>query len=114
VIAFTVDSSFATTVLVLVLGGGFATTIVALIKVRPEAGQIVVKTAQGAVLVQTDVIISLENENKRLRARQAEQDDENKALRDRLTKLESVVVNMREALADCLERNPSARDRIDD
>lgn len=47
----------------LVFGGG---GIYALLKVRPEAGQISVTAAQGAVIVQTGVIDSLKEENERL------------------------------------------------
>lgn len=46
-------------VLAAVFGGG---GIFALLKVRPEAGQISVSAAQGAVIVQTSVIDTLRSE----------------------------------------------------
>lgn len=49
-----------TPVIIAVIGtGGLATAIVAFIKVRPEAGQIAVKAAEGAVVVQSSVIDDL-------------------------------------------------------
>jgi hypothetical protein len=57
-------------VVVAILGsGGLLGGIYALMKLRPEAGQIVVTAAQGALIVQTGVIESLQNENARLRER---------------------------------------------
>ena len=49
-----------------VFGGGLVTAIVALYKVKPEAGQIVVTAAQGALLVQSGVIENLQKEISRL------------------------------------------------
>lgn len=43
-------------------GGGLIAGIVALLKLRPEAGQILVTTAQGVVIVQSTVIESLQRE----------------------------------------------------
>jgi len=56
--------------LVAVIGGsGLIGGVIALLKLRPEAGQIIVTAAQGAVIVQTGVIDSLREENERLRHR---------------------------------------------
>jgi predicted RNase H-like nuclease (RuvC/YqgF family) len=49
-----------------VFGGGLIAAVVALYKVKPEAGQIVVTAAQGALLVQTGVIENLQREIQRL------------------------------------------------
>jgi len=49
-----------------VFGGGLVTAVVALYKVKPEAGQIVVTAAQGALLVQSGVIENLQKEINRL------------------------------------------------
>jgi predicted RNase H-like nuclease (RuvC/YqgF family) len=49
-----------------IFGGGLVTAIVALYKVKPEAGQIVVTAAQGALVVQTGVIENLQKEIQRL------------------------------------------------
>lgn len=49
-----------------VFGGGLVTAIIALYKVKPEAGQIVVTAAQGALLVQTGVLENLQKEITRL------------------------------------------------
>lgn len=46
--------------------GGLIGGIVALYKMRPEAGQITVSAAQGALIVQTGVIDTLRFEIKRL------------------------------------------------
>lgn len=57
-------------VIVAILGsGGLLGGIYALLKLRPEAGQIVVTAAQGALIVQTGVIESLREENERLQRR---------------------------------------------
>lgn len=47
-------------------GGGLIAGIVALLKLRPEAGQILVTTAQGVVIVQTTVIDNLQKELTRM------------------------------------------------
>lgn len=61
----------ATTVVTLVIGligvGGIGGAIVAIAKLRPEAGQIVVQTAQGALIVQSGVIESLTEELERVK-----------------------------------------------
>lgn len=72
----------------IVFGGGVASAIVALIKVRPEAGQILVTTAQGAVIVQTGVIESLRQEIARLGEEMSELREQNDRLRARVRDLE--------------------------
>lgn len=62
-------SDIATVVAVVLGGGGIGGAIVALLKVRPEAGQIAVTASQGALIVQSGVIDTLQEENTQLRAR---------------------------------------------
>lgn len=61
----------ATAIVSIIIGligvGGIGGAIVALAKLRPEAGQIVVQTAQGAVIVQSGVIDSLTEELERMK-----------------------------------------------
>src|SRR5262245_40975617 len=49
--------------------GGIIGAIVAFLKVRPEAGQIAVTASQGALIIQTGVIETLNKENAQLRER---------------------------------------------
>jgi threonine dehydratase len=64
------DVSTLAPLVVAVLGvGGFVGGIVALIKLRPETGQIVVNAAQDALIVQSGVLQALHDENTRLNAR---------------------------------------------
>jgi hypothetical protein len=51
----------------LIGGGGLLSGIYAILKLRPEAGQIVVTAAQGALVVQAGVIDDLNDEIKRLK-----------------------------------------------
>lgn len=53
----------------LIFSGGFLGGIYALLKLRPEAGQIVVTAAQGALVVSTGVIETLKEELVRLEAK---------------------------------------------
>lgn len=48
-----------TAIAVAVLGGGFITGIALLLKVRPEAGQVVVKSAESVVIMQKGLIDDL-------------------------------------------------------
>jgi cell division protein FtsB len=61
--------SFVPIIVAILSGGGLAGGVYALLKLRPEAGQIVVTAAQGALVVQAGVIEALVEENNRLRAR---------------------------------------------
>jgi len=64
-----------------VFGGSVVAAIIALYKVRPEAGQIVVTAAQGALIVQTGVIDNLKKEVERLNIEIEELKKENETLR---------------------------------
>lgn len=70
-----------------VLSGGFLGSIYALLKLRPEAGQITVTAAQGALVVQSGVIDDLNEELKRVK-------DEVIALRKENTELKKRVVEL--------------------
>lgn len=68
--------------------GGIVAAIVALLKVRPETGQILVTTAQGVVIMQSGVIERLEKEIKRLSDELEEMRTENQKLRNRIREVE--------------------------
>jgi len=94
--------------LAVLLGGGFLSGIYMLLKLRPEAGQITVTAAQGAVIVQTGVIDTLKAEldraQHRLQALEAEQ-----------TKIQTLEerINVLEAERDKLrEENITLRHRV--
>lgn len=70
-----------------VFGGGLIAAIVALYKVKPEAGQIVVTAAQGALLVQTGVIENLKKEVQRL-------NDEVNGLKTKLEARDQLVLQL--------------------
>lgn len=97
---------YALPVVVALLGsGGILGGVYALLKLRPEAGQIIVTQAQGAVIVQSNVIKDLEAQNTRLtervtqaeaKANVAEHENrelkvENSKLKDRVSDLERKV-----------------------
>ena len=65
-------------------GGGVVAAITAAYKLRPEAGQIVVTAAQGALLVQTGVIENLQKEIVRLTEELRQIKVENQDLRNRV------------------------------
>lgn len=56
----------------LLAGGGVFGAVALLLKVRPEAGQIVVQAAEGIVVMQANVINDLEKRLERAEARNAE------------------------------------------
>lgn len=62
-------------------GGGLVGAVVALFKLRPESGAIVVTAAQGALVVQSSVLNELHKENERLRNRVSTLERELAALR---------------------------------
>lgn len=92
-------------VLAVLGGGGLIGAVVALLKLKPEAGQITVVAAQGALVVQTGVIEQLREENERLRARLDAIETElaksgnlaldNYRLRQRVTELEREVKELK-------------------
>ena len=74
-------------VITFICGGGAVGAVVALYKVRPEAGQIVVTAAQGALIVQTGVIDNLKKEIERLNGEINDLKKENDDLRSRVDSL---------------------------
>lgn len=94
-------------VIIALLGGG---GLYALLKVRPEAAAISVTAAQGAVLVQKDVITTLENENKRLDNELKEAREELRLLADRVAEM-SRLLSKNEELESRITRLEAERDR---
>lgn len=80
----------------LIGGGGIAGAIVALLKVRPEAGQIVVTAAQGAVVVQSGVIDDLNEELGRQVTRCKNLEERLTRALDRIEDLETVERRIQE------------------
>jgi predicted RNase H-like nuclease (RuvC/YqgF family) len=68
--------------------GGLVTAAVAFYKLRSETNKITVDAAEGAVIVQTGVITSLNSEIKRLKEELEEERKENVELRARLSDVE--------------------------
>jgi len=84
-----IDSHDITSLVITVIGsGGLLGGIYALLKFRPEAGQLTVIAAQGALVVQTGVIETLRAEIARLRQELDELSKENDTLRARVRVLE--------------------------
>lgn len=77
-----------TLVVSVIFSGGLVGGVVALLKLRPESGQIVVTAAQGAVVVQSGVIDDLRQELQNLRAERDALRAENVQLRTRVAALE--------------------------
>ena len=80
-----------TAILVAILGGGFVTGLVALLRFRVDKDAVVVSAAQGAVVVQSGVIDALQDELARARA---DRDLE----RDKVRELEATVQELRNEL----------------
>ena len=74
-------------ILAIIGPSGLIIGVIALLKVRPESGQIVVNAAEGAVIVQAKVIEQLRSELERLRV-------ENVALREEIRKLRDEINNL--------------------
>ncbi len=109
---------FVPVIIALVGTGGILGGIVAILKVRPESGQIAVTASQGALVVQTGVIENLKKEIDRanakvewmlnrmealeaeaakvdqLHARVAQVEEDNKRLRNERDKLRKRVVHL--------------------
>lgn len=83
-------------------GGGIAAGVVALIKVRPEAGQVVVTAAQGALVVQSGVIDELKEELVRVHGELNRERDKSNRYYQRLETLERDV-----------RRSEEIRDKLD-
>lgn len=88
-----------TRTIVIVIAGllgssGFLGGIYALLKLRPEAGQITVATAQGVLVMQTSVIDDLREENARLQGRIDALEAENSSLMRRLEAIEYKLLTL--------------------
>lgn len=84
-----VTSPWFTGLVALIVGAGGSGGVAAFLKLKPERGRIVIDAAQGAVIVQTGVIESMQAELNRLQAAQVEQRAENAGLRAEVTELRS-------------------------
>jgi hypothetical protein len=79
----------------IILGaGGGGAFILSLLKVRPEAGQMVVTAAQGALLVQTGVIENQAKEITRVNALCKDMQSENSDLRNKLASAQGTIASM--------------------
>lgn len=87
------DNTVLVAAISVVGGGGLAGALVALIKVRPESGQILVKTAQDVVLIQQGAMTDMQQ---RLSAVEAERD----RLRHRVTELETSVATLQRRVGE--------------
>jgi chaperonin cofactor prefoldin len=70
------------------LSGGFIGGVVAFMKLRPEVQQILVSTAQDAVVIQSGVIDDLNDQLERARKRITAAESDNERLRARVSSLE--------------------------
>lgn len=86
----------------LVGSGGFVGGLYMLLKLRPEAGQITVTAAQGALIVQSGVIENLQEELSRVRA-------DNKTLRKKVDELEEKYNKLRERTAQIEQHSQEDR-----
>lgn len=101
-------------IIALVSAGGIFGGIVALLRVRPESGKLVVEAAEGAVIVQSGVIESLREElgelSERLDTAREDLDAElerRERCETRLDELDAVIGDLRRRL----ERAEAAADR---
>lgn len=78
-----------TTLLVALMGGGFLSGCVALLKFKPERDVVVVSAAQGAVVVQSGVIDALQEELARARTELTEERKARLAAEARVRELEA-------------------------
>ena len=96
---------------VLIGSGGVVGAIVAFYKLKPETSQIIVSTAQGAVIVQSSVIDSLTEDLSRVRAELQEVRIELAATKaQRLGDIEE----LRRQLQQAIDENVGLRQRIRD
>lgn len=91
ILLFALDGGNIVVLVSAILGaGGLVGGIIALLKFKPEAGQILVTTAQGVVLVQTSVIDSLQKEVARIGKGYDECRQREQKLQDRVAELERI------------------------
>lgn len=97
------DNTLLVAALSLVGGSGLAGSIVALVKVRPESGAILVKSATDVVIIQREAMTDMQR-------RLADVEGERDAMRDRLAGVEGERDAMRRRVAE-LEANVRALQR---
>lgn len=90
---------------VVLLGGGLLIGLASYIKARPEANQIIVTSAQGAVIVQSGVLDDLHEELARQTERyKLEREELQETMRQDRARYERVMGDLEERLLDALER----------
>lgn len=102
-----ISSDTLSVLTILIGGGGIATGVVALFKIKPEVARVTVSAAEGAVLVQTGVIASLRAEIERLCLELAN----DRRIRDEeRTEYKTEIEALHRAFATIDERRNSRRD----
>ena len=86
-----------TPILVAILGGGFVTGLVALLRFRVDKDAVVVTAAQGAVVVQSGVIDALQEELQRARTDRDNERQRAIALENELYLLKQELRNVQQA-----------------
>lgn len=119
-----VDSGWFSTIALIVGGGGIAGAVAVIVKLRPEKDALTITLSEKAVIVQSNVIESLTDDNQRLKTRVADLEAvvnsfaemrtriaaleterrllrmENAGLKERVQMLESEVAGLRGPLTD--------------
>lgn len=97
------DNTVLVAAITAVSSGGLVGAIATFIKVRPEAGQILIKSATDVVVIQRDAmtdlrtrLASVEQERDTLRDRLATVEREKTALEERVTELAQSLSRLRE------------------
>lgn len=76
---------------ILIGGGGLTAAIVAIVKLRPEAGQIIVNTAETTVKLQSQFVDDLQEERHLLKEQVEQQSRALAAMETRLAKVEETA-----------------------
>lgn len=92
-----INSTLVTAVVSIVVGLFGGGTLVALLRVNVDKGKVVIDAAQGAVVVQTGVIDSLQDDLARLRA-------ERDGMREEMRELRAEVARLRAEGTDTAHR----------
>lgn len=94
------EATYIAPVVTALIGGGFLAGVAALLKIRPEAGQVAVLAAQGAVIAQTSVVDNLKNEMARLVKRVGDLEDANAELLRENVKLKRQIARHEAEIAE--------------
>ena len=100
------------TILALLGGGGLVGGLIALIKLRPEAGQITVVAAQGALVVQQGVLDTLNKELARVSARLEVVEAELSNAQHRIDDLELDKARLEKEARTIKSENTKLRNRV--